>query len=108
MCFSPVSGQKKLEVLFLGNSYTSVNDLPNLVKQLPYQKVILWSLIKNTPGGYTLQGHSTDATSVSKINSRPWDYVILQEQSQRPAFPQSQVAVEVYPFADSLNKYIKK
>jgi hypothetical protein len=105
--FSPVSGQKKLEVLFLGNSYTYVNDLPNLITQIALSKGDTLLTDENDVGGYTLQAHSTDATSLSKINSRPWDYVILQEQSQRPAFPQSQVAVEVYPFADSLNKYIK-
>lgn len=106
--FSEVSGQKKLEVLFLGNSYTYVNDLPNLIKQVALSKGDTLVTDQNTPGGYTLQLHSTDATSVSKINSAPWDYVVLQEQSQLPAFPPSQVAAEVYPFADSLNKYIKK
>jgi hypothetical protein len=105
--FSEVSGQKKLEALFLGNSYTYVNDLPNLIKQVALSKGDTLVTDQNTPGGYTFQQHSTDASSLSKINSRPWDYVILQEQSQRPAFPPSQVAVEVYPYADSLNKYIK-
>jgi hypothetical protein len=107
IAISDVSGQKKLEVLFLGNSYTYVNDLPNLITQIALSKGDSLITDENDVGGYTLQAHSTDATSLSKINSRPWDYVILQEQSQRPAFPQSQVEVEVYPFADSLNKYIK-
>ncbi len=106
--FSETSGQKKLEALFLGNSYTYVNDLPNLIKQVALSKGDTLVTDQNTPGGYTLQQHSVDATSVSKINSASWDYVVLQEQSQLPAFPPSQVAAEVYLFADSLNKYIKK
>ncbi len=105
---SSVYGQKKLQALFLGNSYTYVNDLPNMLKQLALSKGDTLITDQNTPGGYTLQLHSTDATSLAKINAAPWDYVILQEQSQLPAFPPSQVASEVYPFADSLNKYIKK
>jgi hypothetical protein len=106
--FSSVYGQKKLEVLFLGNSYTYVNDLPNLLEQFALSKGDTLVTDQNTPGGYTFQGHSTNTTSLNKINSRPWDYVILQEQSQLPAFSPSQVAAEVYPFADSLNKYIKR
>jgi len=104
---SSVSAQKKLEALFLGNSYTYVNDLPGLIKQIALSHGDTLITDQNTPGGYTLQGHSTDAISLGKINSRPWDYVILQEQSQMPAFPPAQVALEVYPYADSLNKYIK-
>ncbi len=104
----PLFGQKKLEVLFLGNSYTYVNDLPALIAQIALSKGDTLVHDQNTPGGYTFQGHSIDATSLSKINARSWDYVVLQEQSQMPAFPPSQVATDVYPYADSLNKYIKR
>ena len=101
-------GQKKLQALFLGNSYTYVNDLPTLITQIALTKGDTLLHDENTIGGYTLQAHSTNATSLSKINARPWDYVVLQEQSQMPAFPPSQVAAEVYPYADSLNKFIKR
>ncbi len=101
-------GQKKLQALFLGNSYTYVNDLPTLITQIALSKGDTLLHDENNIGGYTLQAHSTNATSLSKISARPWDYVVLQEQSQMPAFPPSQVAAEVYPYADSLNKYIKR
>ncbi len=39
---------------------------------------------RNTPGGYTLEGHSQNALSLSKIATGSWDYVVMQEQSQRP------------------------
>lgn len=59
------------------------------------------TLIKdqNTPGGYTLEGHSTNTTSLAKISGNTWDYVVLQDQSQIPSFPWAQVTVEVLPFA---------
>ena len=56
----------------------------------------------NTPGGYTFQGHSTNATSLSKIAFGNWDYVFLQEQSQIPSFPPSQVATDCFPYASIL------
>ena len=60
----------------------------------------------NTPGGYTLEGHSTNATSLAKIEAGNWDYVILQEQSQRPAFPINQVQSQVFPYAAQLDELI--
>ncbi|HHG83332.1 MAG TPA: T9SS type A sorting domain-containing protein, partial [Bacteroidetes bacterium] len=62
---------------------------------------------QNTPGGYTLEGHASNATSINKINSRNWDFVILQDQSQRPSFPPAQVAVQVYPYAKLLDSIIR-
>lgn len=60
-----------------------------------------------TPGGYTLQGHSASSTSISKIASGNWDYVVLQEQSQRPSFPIQQVTSVVFPYAKMLDSTIR-
>jgi hypothetical protein len=38
----------------------------------------------SAPGGYTFQQHTTNATTLTKINQGIWDYVVLQEQSQYP------------------------
>lgn len=98
---------KKVRALFLGNSYTDYNNLPELVKQLALSAEDTLEYSKNTPGGQTLQGHSTNATSLNLIQAGNWDYVILQEQSQRPAFSDGQVANEVYPYARKLDSLIK-
>lgn len=103
-----VHAQTTKEVLFLGNSYTAVNNLPLLVSDIATSKGNTLTYDSNTPGGYTLNGHSTNTTSLAKINSNNWDYVVLQEQSQIPSFPQSQVATDCYPYADSLNRFIKE
>lgn len=39
----------------------------------------------STPGGHYFRLHKNNATTISKINSQPWDYVVMQEQSQIPA-----------------------
>ena len=44
---------------------------------------------------------------MSKIATGNWDYVVLQEQSQIPSFPPSQVANDCYPFAAILIDSIK-
>jgi hypothetical protein len=102
-----LSAQTK-NVLFLGNSYTYVNDLPGTIREIAETFGDSLNYNSNCPGGYTLEGHSTNTTSLSLIASQPWDYVVLQEQSQRPSFSPAQVAAEVYPYADSLHRKIKE
>jgi len=61
----------------------------------------------SAPGGYTFENHSTNATTLSLISSRDWDFVVLQEQSQMPSFPPSQVESDVYPYAETLCDLIR-
>ena len=99
-------GQTK-NVLFLGNSYINSNSLPQLTANiaLSFNDTLNWD--SNTPGGYTFQLHSTNTTTLSKIAASNWDYIMLQEQSQIPSFPPSQVANDCYPFASILVDSIK-
>jgi len=76
--------QDTLSVLFIGNSYTSANNLPLLVQSLSSSAGKTLNIDSNMPGGYLLSGHLNDATTFSKISQGNWDYVILQEQSQIP------------------------
>jgi Secretion system C-terminal sorting domain/PKD domain len=92
--------------LFLGNSYTYVNDLPSMISSLALSAGDTLTHASNTPGGYTLQGHTSNVTSTDLIAAGTWDYVVLQEQSQMPSFPLDQVTTDVLPFAAMLNESI--
>ncbi|PID27246.1 MAG: hypothetical protein CR982_06520 [Candidatus Cloacimonadota bacterium] len=73
------------QVLFLGNSYTYFNDLPSLVDSIAIKNGDSFEYESNTPGGYTLNGHLNNQTSLNLLNKiNKWDSVILQEQSQLP------------------------
>ena len=100
-------GQTTKKVLFLGNSYTNSNDLPGVISQLAGADGNTLTKDQNTPGGHRLFNHSTNATSLAKIAADDWDFVVLQDQSQYPSFPASQVALEVYPYAEILSDSIK-
>lgn len=97
----------KIRALFLGNSYTENNNLPGLVAQFALAAGDTLEYKSNTPGGHTLQNHFANATSLSLIEEGDWDFVILQEQSQLPAFPDGQVAVQMFPYAEMLSDHIK-
>ncbi|HNW70591.1 MAG TPA: PKD domain-containing protein [Bacteroidales bacterium] len=92
--------------LFIGNSYTYVNDLPQMVADAAVSAGDTLFFDSNSIGGYTFQQHSVNATTLSKIAAGNWDYVILQEQSQYPSFPIAQVEAEVFPYAKMLDSTI--
>lgn len=98
--------QQTQRVLFIGNSYTYSNNLPNLVASMAAADGNLIVHESNTPGGYTFQNHISNAATLSKIQQGNWDYVVLQEQSQIPAFPINYVETNCFPFATSLNNLI--
>ena len=95
-----------INALFLGNSYTAVNDLPQLISQLANASNDVLLYQSNCPGGATLNTHFTNGTSISQITAQKWDVVILQAQSQEPAFSPAQVAQETLPFALKLDSII--
>ncbi len=80
------SNARELHVLFLGNSYTYVNNLPQVIHDVAITTGDTLIFDSNTPGGYTLQQHLADSNSLHKIMQGGWDYVIMQEQSQLPSF----------------------
>lgn len=102
----PNYAQDSLHVLFLGNSYTYYNSMPAMVGSMATSTGDVFSYSANTPGGYTFQQHSADATSLNLIAQGNWDYVVLQEQSQLPSFPDNQVEQDVFPFARKLDSLI--
>ncbi len=100
-----------MRVLFLGNSYTSVNDLPSLLTALAKSLGQTIETGAHIPGGYTLGAppnqHATDATSLAKIAEGSWDVVVLQEQSQIPTIGAYKVSF-MLPGAKQLDQAIKK
>jgi hypothetical protein len=101
---STVSGYSQLseKVLFIGNSYTGVNNLPNLTAQVALSAGDTLTFSAHHPGGQTLSAHSTNANALGLIAQGNWDHVILQGQSQEPSFPIGQVQTQTLPFAELL------
>jgi hypothetical protein len=82
---SPSGPPACVRVLFLGNSYTYVNDLPNTFAQLAQSggHPVQVAMVAN--GGETLAQHLGSAESTDRIASQGWSFVVLQEQSDTPA-----------------------
>ena len=75
-----------LRVLFIGNSYIYVNDLPSVVgdlataagekRRFAAEEVLI--------GGASLERHLAQGDALKAIARGGWDVVIIQEQSMRP------------------------
>lgn len=78
--------EKELQVLFIGNSYTEVNELPWMVLQLARADGIPMRYEQVTGGGLSLEQHWAEGKgeAVQKLARQKWDVVVLQEQSMRP------------------------
>lgn len=106
LTISSLLAQDSISVLFIGNSYTYVNDLPGTLGSLAISLGKEITIDSKTNGGFTFQNHVNDPLTFSKIHSKPWDVVVIQGQSQEPSFPDSQVNTETLPYALQLSDSI--
>ena len=97
-----ILGQNTLRALFIGNSYMGVNNLPSMVSDLSTSLGDVLLIDSNTPGGQTFQNHAANPINYQKMAEQPWDYIILQGQSQEPSFPYGQVNAQTLPYAVQL------
>ena len=91
-------------ILFLGNSYTTTNNLPGVLSSLAAaaggagmegrRHYLTWEcgagLSCNTSvmagGGLGLGDHVASADTLARLRAGGWDAVVLQDQSQRPSW----------------------
>jgi len=75
---------EKMKVLFIGNSFTHMNNFTEMVSTLADYTMDTIITDKSAFDSYTLEKHSSNEETINKIKLGCWNYVVLQEQSQRP------------------------
>jgi hypothetical protein len=101
-----VAKESAKSVLFLGNSFTYYNELPEIFKLLASAggyNVSVDSVTKG--GGKLLEFNNELAGEVSDKFKNKWDIVVLQEQSKIPTIPKDRKE-SMYPSVRELNKKI--
>src|SRR5207248_11126284 len=93
-----------------GNSFTYFNDMPRMVRELSVAagEELPLMAVQEAPGGCTLRGHWEGGKVDKLLKEIHWNYVVLQEQSQIPAFSRSQRLEEMYPYARKLDAKIRE
>ena len=99
--------EREVRVLFIGNSLSSANDLPQMIADLAKSRGHILQYDVYAPGGYRLFNHAQDPVSFKIIKTGAWDYIIPQEQGQYLGFSEYQIQKDVYPYAAQLCKTIR-
>jgi hypothetical protein len=68
-------------VLFIGNSYTYFNNLPEMFAGLAAEAGEKVSVTMSAPGGWRLKDHWDKGDALGLLRQERWNYVVLQEQS---------------------------
>lgn len=75
---------RELSILFIGNSYTFFNNMPAILVDIASSdsdNKTRFMVQAVTRSGRRLADHWEDGVALQLIQSRHWDYVVLQEQS---------------------------
>jgi hypothetical protein len=90
------------KILFIGNSLTAANNLPAMLAAIADSHGVTVIHDTHAPGGARLLTHASNKTVSRKLGKRSWDFVVLQEQSQLPAFGTALLSRLVFPNARRL------
>jgi hypothetical protein len=101
------SDRPGLRVLFVGNSLTFQNSMPELVHRLAAadEGAAPIFAVQYVAGGWRLSEAARDR-SLDGLLARPWDFVVLQEHSRVPTLPRAHL-LEFVPAARSLHARIR-
>lgn len=104
--------KEKANILFVGNSFTFHNDLPNTFLNLAKSGGFIPNVSEFSDGGYRLElladeNDELGSQVISALTNYKWDYVILQEQSRIPTF-ETVTEQSMYPSSRKLDDMIKK
>lgn len=72
------------DVLFFGNSFTSASDIPKMVEAIATSQGRTVSTMAVTKGGQGFAYHLSKPATDSALESKPWQWVVLQDQSLNP------------------------
>ncbi len=91
-------------MLFIGNSFTTRNDLPDLLSMIVRggKGITIQSKVISA-GGASLRRH-WNAGAASTITSAKWDYVVFQEQSTLPVKNSSRFHENVREFVPAMKE----
>ncbi|MFK2820108.1 PKD domain-containing protein [Flavobacteriaceae sp. LMIT009] len=101
-----LSAQDK-KVLFIGNSYTFIEDIPNMFYQAANSTGDNILVDAQTAGSATFEFHTNSVDVTNKINSNDWDYVVLQGSSVEVGLTGDYFNNSVAPFAAELCETVR-
>ena len=96
-----------IRVLFVGNSFTFFNSLPEMFAELARSGGHSVEIGMSAQGGWTCADHAASPMTLDKIEQGQWDFVALQEQSRIPAIAEERDE-RMYPAVRVLDSKIRE
>lgn len=96
------SADKNISVLFIGNSFTYRNEMPEIFKNIALSKGKKIDVHSVTQGKATFAIQSKREEVYKAINSKKWDYVILQGSSRDMLAPKDTMENKTLPSIEKL------
>lgn len=85
------SVKENISVLFIGNSYTFMNNMPFIFQKMAKEDGINAYVDTVVQGGKNLEFHANRKITYEKIRSRNWTYVVIQGHSNEFATPKTDI-----------------
>src|SRR5437868_2853860 len=96
--------KKSVNILFIGNSFTQRNNLPELLSELAAARDIVVKHELISVGGASLRTHWNAGRAADVIANGGFNYVVLQEQSTLPVKNAQRMAENVRLFDGAIKQ----
>jgi hypothetical protein len=95
---SVVAAQSQPSILFIGNSYTHMNAMPKTFEKITTSLNQPMYVEMNAKSNHTLYMHAQRQELFDAINSRKWDFIIIQPYSRELVFDDDSLAEATMPY----------
>ena len=97
-----------VRILWIGNSFTYFNDVPQMVEDMGKLNGIPISTTRVLKGGEKFSGHLQNPELHKQLEKGGWDYVVMQEFSSGPAYSTKYVSENIMPYAAEIDSLAKQ
>jgi hypothetical protein len=106
---SPVIAQSEpLKILFIGNSYTHMNNMPGMFEKISKHAGMNVIVEKSALSGASFHVHSQRKDMFEAINKRNWDFIVLQGYSRELTYDPSHLDSATVPYLNQIIDTIYK
>lgn len=92
-----------VRVLWIGNSFTFFNDVPEMVRKLAAAEGVTMLNTTVLKGGEKFSGHLQNPALADELAKGGWDFMIMQEFSSGPAYSTKYVMENIFPYAEAID-----
>jgi hypothetical protein len=94
----PTNSINPMKILFIGNSYTHYNNMPDLFEKLAKSKKVKINVVMNAKSNHTFKMHCQRPEMFEAIRSEKWDYVVIQGFSRELMYEKEIIDTASLPY----------